>query len=167
MTEPSAANLAALAAVMTMRSAWSALEACAFLHESRLPLRLSTVDAGGYPHVTSLWFDFVDGRFLCATQHKAMVARHVRRRPQVGFEVAVSTPPYKGLSGQADAAIVDEDAGALLEVLTARYLEGRDPRLRRWLLSRIASEVVIELRPKRVTSWDFGRRMSTADGSDG
>lgn len=163
MTETPPLNVVALAAVMSLRSAWSAQEACAFLHESRLPLRLSTVDAAGYPHVTSLWFNFVDGRFLCATQRKAMVARHVQRRPQVGFEVAVSTPPYRGLSGQADAAIVPEDAGALLEVLTARYLEGRDPRLRQWLLSRVASEVVIELRPCRMTSWDFGRRMSTVD----
>lgn len=163
MNKASPANVAALAAVMSLRSAWSAQEACAFLHDSRLPLRLSTVDAAGYPHVTSLWFDFVDGRFLCATQRKAMVARHILRRPQVGFEVAVSAPPYRGLSGQADAAIVAEDAGALLEVLTARYLEGRDPRLRQWLLSRLASEVVIALRPIRMTSWDFGRRMSTAD----
>lgn len=167
MTEDAPANLAVMAACVSPRSAWSAHEACAFLHECRLPLRLSSVDAAGYPHVTSLWFDFVDGCFLCATQANAVVARHVRRRPQVGFEVALSTPPYRGLSGQADAAIRPGDASALLEVLTARYLEGRDPRLRRWLLSRVASEVVIELRPRRVTSWDFGRRMSAVAQRDG
>lgn len=156
-------SVAALDAVLSPKSAWNAESVARFLAGCCLPLRIATTDAAGYPHVTSLWFEFADGRFLCCTQRTALVARHLRVRPQAGFEIAVNEPPYRGLSGQADAALVDVDALALLERLTARYLEGRDPKLRRWLLSRAATEVVIELQPRRITSWDFGRRMSAAD----
>ena len=151
-----------LAAVLSPKSAWSAAEAARFLHESRAPMRLSTIDANGYPHVTSLWYLPLDGELLCCTQRSAVICRHLGQNPRVGFEVAVSAPPYRGISGQADAAIVERDAAAVLQILMDRYLEGRDERLRRWLLSRIATEVVIALRPRRATSWDFGRRMSPA-----
>lgn len=151
-----------LAAVISPKSAWNAAQAARFLHESRLPMRLSTVDAQGYPHVTSLWFLYADGVVLCCTQRSAQVCRHLRHNARVGFEIAVSSPPYRGLSGQAEAALVERDPAVLLQTLIDRYLEGRDASLQRWLMSRIDTEVVIELRPRRVTSWDFGRRMSAA-----
>ncbi len=151
-----------LAAVLSPKSAWTAAQAARFLHDSREPMRLSTVDDDGYPHVTSLWYLPVDGELLCCTQGSAVLCRHLRHNPRVGFEVAVSAPPYRGLSGQAQAAIVERAAAPLLKDLMDRYLDGRDERLRRWLLSRIDTEVVIALRLRRVTSWDFGRRMSAA-----
>ncbi len=152
----------ALAAVLSPKSAWNAAQAARFLHDSRLPMRLSTIDAQGYPHVTSLWFLYADGALLCCTQRSAQLCRHLRLNPRVGFEIAVSTPPYCGVSGQAEAAVVERDPAALLQTLIDRYLEGRDEPLQRWLLSRLDTEVVIEIRPRRATSWDFGRRMSAA-----
>jgi len=50
----------------------------------------------------------------------------------------------------------------VLEQLADRYLEGRDRRLRQWLLSRVQTEVILRITPRRVTSWDFQRRMSAA-----
>lgn len=50
----------------------------------------------------------------------------------------------------------------MLHRLIDHSLEDRDARLRRWLLSRVATEVMIEIRPRWLTSWDFSRRMSQA-----
>jgi len=159
---PERPGVAALAAVLSPKSAWTAAQAVEFLDDTRVPLRVSTLDAEGYPHITSLWSLYVDGHWLSCTQRSAVVCRHLRRNPRVGFEVAVCAPPYRGLSGQGEATVLEEDATALLGTLADRFLEGRDQRLRQWLLSRASTEVIIRIEPRRVTSWDFRRRMSPA-----
>jgi nitroimidazol reductase NimA-like FMN-containing flavoprotein (pyridoxamine 5'-phosphate oxidase superfamily) len=156
-------SLETLARVLSPKSKWGADATLAFLRENRLPLRVSSIDSGGFPHITSLWFRFSDGRFLCCTQQRAVVCRQLRRNPCAGFEVAVNAPPYYGLSGQGTAKILDDDATELLNGLVEHYLEGRDAPLRAWLLSRIATEVIIEITPQRITSWDFRNRMSRAN----
>lgn len=158
MQDPSA--LSPLAAVLSAKSRWRAEEIDAFLSASRLPLRLSSLDQHGFPHITSLWFLHREGRFYCCTQRQALVSRHLLLNPRVGLEVAVNAPPYQGISGTGTARVLAAGAPALLDTLIARYLEDRDPRLQHWLRSRVASEVVIEITPQRLTSWDFSRRMS-------
>jgi hypothetical protein len=165
--QPQDRDAAALAAALSRRSAWDAGRVAAFLHETRLPLRLATLDADGFPHVTSLWTLLADGALWCCTQRSALVCRHLARESRVGFEYAVGDPPYRGVSGQGRAALADGDAAALLGRLADRYLEDRDPGLRRWLLSRVATEVIVRIEPLRLTSWDFGRRMSPAGGGAG
>jgi nitroimidazol reductase NimA-like FMN-containing flavoprotein (pyridoxamine 5'-phosphate oxidase superfamily) len=159
---PMQPGAAALAAVLSPKSAWNAGQAIEFLEATRVPLRLSTLDAEGYPHITSLWSLYVDGHWLCCTQRSALACLHLRQNPRVGFEIAVCAPPYRGLSGQGEARVLEEDATTVLEKLADRFLEGRDRRLRQWLLSRVSTEVIIRITPRRVTSWDFQRRMSAA-----
>lgn len=149
-----------IAAALSAKSAWPMARVLAFLDEAHLPLRLATRDAAGYPHITSLWFLHEAGRLFCCTQRSALAARHIALCAQVGFELAVNEPPYHGLTGHGDARFVQRDAGALLEQLIARYLADRNPRLRAWLLSRLDTEVVIEIAPLHLTTWDFRRRMA-------
>ena len=65
-------DAAALAAVLSPKSAWNAGQVLEFLAATRVPLRLSTLDAAGYPHITSLWSLYADGHFLCCTQRSAL-----------------------------------------------------------------------------------------------
>ncbi len=46
--------------------------------------------------------------------------------------------------------------------LMDQYLGDRDPTLKAWLLSRVATEAIIELIPTHLTSWDFRNRMTAA-----
>lgn len=151
-----------IASVLSAKSAWPADEAVAFLTDSLLPLRLSTLDRDGFPHITSLWFFLRNGRLLCCTQEQSLVCRHLRRDPRVGFEVAVNEPPYFGVSGRGEARIVGGDPTELLGDLMHHYLRERDAKLKAWLLSRIATEVTIEVSPSHLTSWDFRARMTSA-----
>lgn len=151
-----------IAPVLSAKSAWKAEAAVAFLSASYLPVRLSALDSDGFPHITSLWFRFHGGRFLCCTQEQSLVCRHLRRDPRVGFEVAVNEPPYFGVSGRGEARIVEGDATELLTELMRHYLNERDAKLKSWLLSRITTEVTIEVSPLRLTSWDFRSRMTPA-----
>jgi hypothetical protein len=153
-------SIAAIAAALSPRSRWNAGIVHAFARDSLLPLRVSSLDADGYPQVTSLWFRLEAGRFLCCTQRGSLLARNVARDGRVGFELAVNEPPYHGISGRAEACLSDDDPAPLLAALADHYLAGRDPALREWLLSRVATEVVVALTPRRITSWDFRGRMS-------
>ena len=150
--------------VLSSKSKWSGETIIEFLRGTRLPMRISSIGADGYPQVTSLWFVFRVGRFFCCTQPQSLVCKQICSDRRVGFEVAVNEPPYFGISGRGDARLVSGDALDLLNALTDRYLEGRDPQLKSWLLSRAASEAIIELTPRHITSWDFRNRM-TADSS--
>ena len=147
---------------LSARSQLGAAAAFEFAQRAVLPLRVSTLDAQGYPHITSLWFLLEAGRFLCCTQRRAVLVGNLGRDPRAGFELAVNAPPYRGLSGRALGYVADRDPRSVLDALADRYLGDRDPGLRRWLLARVASEVVLELEPQRMTSWDFGSRMSAA-----
>ena len=116
------------------------------------------VDRKGFPHITSLWFRFRQGRFWCCTQQQSAVCRNVHRDSRVGFEVAVNEPPYRGASGKGTARICEgdrEDTKALLNELMDQYLGDRDPKLKAWLLSRVATEAIIEVIPTHLPSWDF------------
>ena len=152
--------LQTLTNVISPKSRWTAEAIANFLTGSLLPMRISTVNAKGYPQITSLWFSFRHGQFLCCTQPESLVCRHIRANSRVGFEIAVNDPPYLGVSGQGDARIVEGDTNALLQELTSRYLKDRDPRLKDWLISRAATEVIIAMEPQRITSWDFRQRMT-------
>ena len=155
-----------IAPILSSKSRWSSEAIGVFLADSRLPIRIASINAQGYPQVTSLWFMFSAGRFFCCTQPQALVCNQIRANPRVGFEVAVNEPPYFGVSGCGDARQISADAAELLNALTDRYLEGRDPRLKQWLLSRAANEAIIELTPRRITSWDFRNRMTGVAGKN-
>ena len=147
--------------VVSAKSKWAAAEIVQYLSESRHPLRLASVDDQGYPQITSLWYTIREGTFLCCTQPQSVIARQLRSNPRVGLEVAVNEPPYRGVSGQGDARIVEGDAMGLLSELAERYLPGQDGDLKKWLLSRADTEVILEVKPQHLTSWDFRSRMSS------
>ncbi|MGE0487240.1 MAG: hypothetical protein AB7Q81_24010 [Gammaproteobacteria bacterium] len=153
-------SIAVIAEALSRKSRWNAGIVHAFARDSLLPLRVSSLGADGFPQVTSLWFRLEAGRFLCCTQRGSLLARNVVRDGRVGFELAVNEPPYLGISGSADACLLDDDPAPLLTALADHYLGERDAPLRDWLLSRVATEVVVALTPRRITSWDFRGRMS-------
>ncbi|MEQ8662429.1 MAG: pyridoxamine 5'-phosphate oxidase family protein [Gammaproteobacteria bacterium] len=164
--DPADPTLACFRRVLGPRSGLDAVAALRFARAAVTPLRVATLDAAGYPHITSLWFLLDAGHFICCTQRNAVLSRNLRRDPRAGFELAVNEPPYRGLSGRAAAHFPATDAATLLTALADRYLGERDPRLRRWLLSRATSEVVIALEPLHLTGWDFSARMSAPARAD-
>lgn len=138
---------------------WGWEQAQAFLRTSVIPLRLATSGRSG-PLVQSLWYVFDAGALWCATQDDAVVTRRLRADPIVGFEVAGDLPPYRGLRGQARAAVLPEQGSAVLARLLDRYLTDGHAELRTWLESRAQTEVALRLQPSNVTSWDYTGRMS-------
>jgi nitroimidazol reductase NimA-like FMN-containing flavoprotein (pyridoxamine 5'-phosphate oxidase superfamily) len=129
------------------------------LHDWRYPIRLAVQSEDEIPRIVSLWFMYKQGSFYCVTHQSAWVLRQLQKHPQVGFEIASNSPPYKGVRGTGKITLspLQDD---LLEQLIARYLNNTDSDLAQWLLSRKAEEVVIKLLPLTISSWDYSRRMA-------
>jgi hypothetical protein len=131
-----------------------------FLTGARIPLRLATDTAAGWPVVVSLWFVPLAGGLWCATQDSAVIIKHLRRDSRCGFEVSTDQIPYKGVRGRATATLHSSRGEEILRVLLNRYLGGTASPLAKRLLSRCETEVAIEIVPASVHAWDFRERMS-------
>ncbi len=131
----------------------------AFCSRFTAPIRLCAVRASGYPLVCSLWYEYADGTFLCATQKTARIALCLHENPKCAFELSPNEPPYFGIRGSGDANITTAGAAELLQRLIQRYTGDMQSALARMLLDNAASEVMIKIRPKSIYSWDYTKRM--------
>jgi hypothetical protein len=147
---------------MEYKGPWSPSRVSDYLQDARVPIRLATVGADGFPRVVSLWFQFADGRFECVTHGGSQLAALLREEPRVGFEVAADAPPYHGVRGQGVATLQPLGDATTLEDLLQRYLGGSESPLADWLLSRKSGELLITIEPRRLYSWDYRRRMSAS-----
>lgn len=141
---------------------WSEGEVREFLAEARIPMRLAANTPSGFPVVLSLWFLPEQDELLAAVHENARIAKRLREDPRCAFEIAPNEPPYRGVRGQATAKLEARGAKALLERLLDRYLGSTDSDLGRFLLGRADEELVIRLRPSRLSSWDYSERMKGA-----
>lgn len=140
---------------------WNADMSAKFLESRPLPLRLAVNHSNGFPLIISLWFVYQSQKFLLATQRDAKVVKRLMADERVGFEVAVNDPPYCGIRGTGIASIIDSPIAArpVLKQMLDRYLGPSRNEFRRWMLDRADREVLIEIRPRRLTSWDYRARM--------
>jgi hypothetical protein len=110
----------------------------------------------------SLWYQYRDGAFHCATGADADVVRYLSADPGVSFEVSDNDPPYKGVRG-AGTATVEDGGKDQLETLLKRYLGGTDNDLADRLLDANREEVRIRIEPTKLYTWDFTDRMADTD----
>jgi len=146
----------------TWTGAWSEAEAESYLRERAIPIRLGCRTPAGGLWMLSLWYQYRDGAFHCATGADADVVRYLDADPGVSFEVSDNDPPYKGVRGAGTATI--EDGGKdQLEALLVRYLGGTDNDLADRLLDADREEVRIRIDPSKLYTWDFTERMADID----
>lgn len=124
-----------------------------FLAEVRL-CHFATVDDRGRPRVRPLWYLWRDGAFWLTTR---LEARHTGR--DLG-DVAVATlsvaseqKPYRAVIATGTVKVVGKDPD-LLRDISSRY--GNESA---WLAAALnePDRTVLELRPKSLISWDYGR----------
>lgn len=142
-----------------LKGPWDQSGVDKFLNTSVYPLRLACVGADGYPRVVSVWYGY-DGEVLrCVSHRSSQLVSLLERSDRVGFEVAPNEPPYCGVRGQGTARLGSDASGEVLSAMLQRYLGGTDSQLAQWLLSRAEDEVLIEIEPQRLFSWDYRERM--------
>lgn len=141
-------------------SAFSLSQAEEYLRDSVIPLRLACNDRGGFPLVAAHWYYYDQGSLWCVLHGESRVAQRLAEDGRCAFEIAGDKPPYLGVRGQGNAALLEGQAGPVLEKLLDRYLGRRDTRLGQWLLGRKDQELVLRIQPRWITTWDYRQRMA-------
>ncbi len=144
---------------MRLSGAYTRDEVDSFLAETVVPVRIACETPAERLWMVSLWFRYEDGTVRCATARSADLVTYLEHRDHVAFEVSTNDPPYRGVRGNGSVAVSTDEDKRLLASLLDRYLGGTDSALARRLLDRPEEEVVIDLTPERLYSWDFGDRM--------
>jgi len=133
----------------------------AFLEQSKTVI-LSSIDQRGYPHSIAMWYVVdPDGSVLMTTYAKSQKAMNIRRDPRVSLlvESGASYSTLKGVLIRGDAQLV-EDLDTRLAVLSRVHekMAGAFPAgVQDALLRQASKRVVIQVAPKRISSWDHSK----------
>lgn len=143
-----------------LKGPWGEQEITYHLQNCGFPIRLACVTADGSPRVVSLWYQYHGGEIFCVSHRDASLVKILARNPLVGFEVSPNEPPYYGVRGHGIATVQPLDDSPALRELLDSYLGGTSSRLAKWLLSRQQEEVLINIEPEQLFSWDYRERMA-------
>lgn len=153
-----------IASAPALSGPWSREAVADFLERTRIPVRVACHGSTGHPLIASLWFVPRDGLLWCATQRSSTLARRLAEDGRCAFEVALDTPPYRGVRGQGHATLHEERGLDVLQAAISRYGVDPDSSFAGWLLGRADRETAIAVRPHRMASWDYRHRMADAAG---
>ncbi|SEO24553.1 Nitroimidazol reductase NimA, pyridoxamine 5'-phosphate oxidase superfamily [Halogranum amylolyticum] len=142
---------------------WSPEEVDRFLTETTVPIRLACRTPRDDLWMLSLWYEYEDGEFRCATGADADIVEFLQSTADVAFEVSTNEAPYRGVRGRGTASLGPDHDKTQLKTLLDRYLGGTDSTLAESLLAPDREEVKIRITPEKLYSWDFSQRMSEFD----
>ena len=135
-----------------------------FLANSKILLRLGTVDLKGDPMIHPVWYHYMNGKLYLMTYKNSLKVRNMNRKNAVYFSVdteATPTKPNRGVKGKGTAAIV-HDAGESLSIsekIVTKYLGNADSGLGKGMMDEVrkGSEVLVEISPRYFSTWDYGK----------
>ena len=143
---------------MSLADAMTEIEVERFLRESRIPLKLGTIDDQGDPVIHPLWYFYEQGRFYLITASNSRKMKNVSRRGLVYFCVDTEARPYKGVKGKGVIARVEDRAKALKlgEKIITKYMGSLDNPLGRSLMGRLEDgrETLLVIIPRFYSVWD-------------
>ena len=130
--------------------------------DMKIPIRLACITSEGIPIVISLWYTVIDGKIYCATQKKAKIISYIQNNTILGFEIAMDSPPYKGVRGYGKVKVIESIGKDILEILIDKYLGKNISTLSKFLRNNSENEVAIEIIPEKIFTYDYSKRMKDA-----
>jgi PPOX class probable F420-dependent enzyme len=82
---------------------------------------LATIDDGGFPQLTEVWFLYEDGRLRISLNTSRRKAHNLRERPQCSLLLLDLANPYRYLEIRGRARIEPDDDGAFAQRVGAKY----------------------------------------------
>lgn len=132
----------------------------AFLKEPNIAV-VATVTPDGAPHAVPSWYEYDEGDIVLHMGPNARRYGNLKRNDRVTVCIDTRTPPYK--------AVIIEGRARMEE---GRYEGDISTRMRRMAIHYLGETagnlyadsiewqqtVIARVTPRRVTSWDYGRR---------
>ncbi len=118
--------------------------------------RISTVDEDGMPHTTPVFYALLDGEVYFGTQRPRRKFRNIERNPSVCFSIDTPESPYKGITIQGKAEIIDNDAihAKFREALMHRYYGHPDNPSWQYIQS-LGQPALVRINASKIMHWDF------------
>jgi PPOX class probable F420-dependent enzyme len=127
-----------------------------FLNEAPIA-HLGSTNPDGTVHIVALWFNYDDGDIVFGTQDMTNKIRNIKRDPNVTVLIDVEGPPLKGVLIYGHAELDYEDVMAKRIAIFEKYMPSEEAQ--QWA-TRLASDfapVIIRVKPKRVSSYDYAK----------
>ncbi|WP_280251739.1 pyridoxamine 5'-phosphate oxidase family protein [Nocardia abscessus] len=119
---------------------------------------LATIDSAGYPHITPLWFLWLDGRFYLTSYAVRPHLERMRSNPRVGLVIDVEDAlradgdrPNRQVRVIGTACLAPDSAGTWTERIRTKYIsDDIAPGIAQRNLGR--ARVLITVVPSRITA---------------
>jgi PPOX class probable F420-dependent enzyme len=82
---------------------------------------LATIGAGGFPHLTEVWFIHDDGELKISLNSSRLKTRNLRRRPQCSLFLLDLENPYRYLEVRGTARLDPDDDYGFARKVGAKY----------------------------------------------
>ena len=131
--------------------------------ESKLNLQLATIDQESEPNIQPVWFyyDKNEEKLAISTNKSAKKTQNLRIKPVIYFSIDDENLPYKGVKGKGIANIVEDVDRVVPQAdrISLKYLCTLDHSIAKMITdnSKKGEVVVIEIRPKFFSTWDYGK----------
>jgi len=131
-------------------------ELVVFLNEAPIA-RLSTLNPDGTIHIAPVYFKYDNGDIIIGTQDMSHKVRNIKNNPLVSVLIDNQTPPWKGVLIYGEAELDYEDVIAKRVSIFERYNTPEDARKIAADLASSFAPVVIRIKPRRMTSYDYSK----------
>ncbi len=118
----------------------------AFLQKPLLA-RMSTIDAGGYPHTVPVWFMLDGDEIVIISERGTRKVAHIEANPRGALSIGGDPGDGAGYLLKGDFSIEEDPGYAWMERLTRHYEQGEraEQDIAAW---SALDMIVIRLRPK-------------------
>lgn len=122
-----------------------------FVEQPRIG-RLATTMRDGSPHISPVWYRFLDGDFLVLCESTSVKGRNIARDPRVAFCIDDDRAPYHTVLIRGRAAIEPSPGYDWGLALAIHYL-GDDNGRRYMETSAHDNNIMLRITPDTITGW--------------
>jgi general stress protein 26 len=131
-------------------------ELIAFLDQAQFS-RLGTLNEDGTIHIAPIFFKYVDGQILMATQDPSRKVRNIKRNPHVSVLIDKTEVPFIGALIYGTAELDYEDVIEKRIAIFEKRLSREDAEIYANRLSGKWQCVIIRITPTRIASFDYSK----------
>jgi len=119
--------------------------------------RLGTINEDGTIHIAPIFFKYVDGQILMATQDPSRKVRNIKRDNRVSVLIDTTDVPFKGALIYGTAELDYEDVIRKRMAIFQRRLSREDAETYARRLSGKWKCVIVRITPTRIASFDYSK----------
>ena len=120
-------------------------------------LRLCTIDKNNFPHITPVWYRYIEKKIYIGTNTKSQKIKNLQKNNHASFcvDVGVNSPDIYGVMGQGIGNIILEmpKIKNIAKKILLKYFKTLENKSAKKLLDD--TDCVIEIIPQKISVWDY------------